>query len=217
MAPWCGHWLFSERQPDYVFSGVVLPGVSLRNSLSNSSMTPMACAEPFKADDLYSEITSASPYAALERDQFDRILDFVATGGYALKTYDRYARIRLTADGTWRVSNPRIAQQYRLNIGTIIEAPELKIRLTRHSGRGANVRGGPVLGKIEESFVEMLAPGDTFLFAGKVLRFEGIRENECIVSKGGAGSPKIPAYAGGKFPLSTYLADQVRSMNPVVT
>jgi len=172
----------------------------------------MACAEPFKADDLYSEITSASPYAALERDQFDRILDFVATGGYALKTYDRYARIRLTADGTWRVSNPRIAQQYRLNIGTIIEAPELKIRLTRHSGRGANVRGGPVLGKIEESFVEMLAPGDTFLFAGKVLRFEGIRENECIVSKGGAGSPKIPAYAGGKFPLSTYLADQVRSM-----
>ncbi|MEM8538672.1 MAG: DNA ligase-associated DEXH box helicase, partial [Pseudomonadota bacterium] len=129
-----------------------------------------------------------------------------------LKTYDRYARIRLTKDGTWRVSHPRIAQQYRLNIGTIIEQPELKVRLTRHAGRGTNVRGGPVLGKIEESFVEMLAPGDTFLFAGKVLRFEGIRESDCIVSKGGAGNPKIPAYAGGKFPLSTYLADQVRSM-----
>lgn len=136
----------------------------------------------------------------------------MATGGYALRTYDRYARIRLTKDGTWRVSNPRIAQQYRLNIGTIIEAPELRIRLTRHAGKGTNVRGGPVLGKVEESFVEMLAPGDTFLFAGKVLRFEGIRENECIVSKGGTGSPKIPAYAGGKFPLSTYLAEQVRAM-----
>lgn len=172
----------------------------------------MACAEPFRADDLYREVTSAAPYATLERDQFDRVVDFVATGGYALKTYDRYARIRLTKDGTWRVSHPRIAQQYRLNIGTIIEAPELKVRLTRHSGRGANVRGGPILGKIEESFVEMLSPGDTFLFAGKVLRFEGIRENECIVSKGGSGNPKIPAYAGGKFPLSTYLADQVRTM-----
>ncbi|MEX3006876.1 ligase-associated DNA damage response DEXH box helicase [Hoeflea sp. TYP-13] len=172
----------------------------------------MACAAPFTADDLYEEVKSASPYSALEREQFDRVVDFVATGGYALKTYDRYARIRLTKDGTWRVANPRIAQQYRLNIGTIIEAPELKIRLTRHSGRGTNVRGGPVLGKVEESFVEMLSPGDTFLFAGKVLRFEGIRENECIVSKGGAGSPKIPAYAGGKFPLSTYLADQVRTM-----
>ena len=172
----------------------------------------MACAAPFEAGALYREVLTASPYAALEREQFDRVLDFVATGGYALKTYDRYARIRLTKDGTWRVSHPRIAQQYRLNIGTIIEAPELKIRLTRHKGRGTNVRGGPVLGKIEESFVEMLAPGDTFLFAGKVLRFEGIRENECIVSKGGTGNPKIPAYAGGKFPLSTYLADQVRSM-----
>ena len=172
----------------------------------------MACAEPFTADALFAEVTTAEPYRSLERAQFDRVLDFVATGGYALKTYDRYARIRLTKDGTWRVSNPRIAQQYRLNIGTIIEAPELKIRLTKHSGRGVNVRGGPVLGKIEESFVEMMSPGDTFLFAGKVLRFEGIRENECIVSKGGSGSPKIPAYAGGKFPLSTYLADQVRSM-----
>ncbi|MCP4320191.1 MAG: ligase-associated DNA damage response DEXH box helicase [Hyphomicrobiales bacterium] len=172
----------------------------------------MACAAAFRADDLYAEVTSAAPYADLEREQFDRVIDFVATGGYALKTYDRYARIRLTKDGTWRVSNPRIAQQYRLNIGTIIEAPELKIRLTRHTGRGTNVRGGPVLGKVEESFVEMLSPGDTFLFAGKVLRFEGIRENECIVSKGGAGSPRIPAYAGGKFPLSTYLADQVRTM-----
>nr|WP_276562331.1 ligase-associated DNA damage response DEXH box helicase [Hoeflea prorocentri] len=172
----------------------------------------MACAEPFRADELYREVTSAAPYSRLEREQFDRVVDFVATGGYALKTYDRYARIKLTRDGTWRVSHPRIAQQYRLNIGTIIEMPELKIRLTRHKGRGANVRGGPVLGKIEEYFVEMLSPGDTFLFAGKVLRFEGIRENECIVSKGGTGNPKIPAYAGGKFPLSTYLADQVRTM-----
>lgn len=172
----------------------------------------MACAEPFAADALFAEVTSALPYAALERDQFDRVLDFVATGGYALKTYDRYARIRQTRDGTWRVSNPQIAQQYRLNIGTIIEMPELKIRLTRKSGRGTAVRGGPILGKIEEIFVEMLAPGDTFLFAGKVLRFEGIRENECIVSKGGGGSPKIPAYAGGKFPLTTYLAGEVRGM-----
>ncbi len=172
----------------------------------------MACAEPFEADTLFAEVTSASPYTHLERAQFDRVLDFVATGGYALKTYDRYARIRLTKGGRWRVSNPQIAQQYRLNIGTIIEMPELTIRLTRHSGRGTTVRGGPILGKIEEIFVEMLTPGDTFLFAGKVLRFEGIRENECIVSKGGGGSPKIPAYAGGKFPLTTYLAGEVRGM-----
>jgi ATP-dependent Lhr-like helicase len=170
-----------------------------------------ACAEPFRSDDLFEEIRTAAPYARLDRDTFDRIVDFVATGGYALRTYERYARIRLTKEGTWRISHPRVAQQYRLNVGTIVEAAYLNVRYVR-SGKGAAGRGGPVLGKIEEGFLESIAPGDTFLFAGKVLKFEGIRENECFVSNAVGQDARIPVYAGGKFPLSTYLADQVRGM-----
>ena len=171
-----------------------------------------ACAAPFRGDELYDEVRSAAPYARLDRETFDRVVDFVATGGYALRAYERYARIRLTADGTWRISHPRVAQQYRLNVGTIIEAPMLNVRLTRQRGKGTVARGGPVLGKIEEGFLESLAPGDTFLFSGKVLAFEGIRENECIVSSAPGRDAKVPYYAGGKFPLSTYLAEQVRAM-----
>ena len=171
----------------------------------------MACAEPFDADELYGEVTSALAYNAMDRDTFDKVLQFVATGGYALKVYERYARIRQQADGRWRVSNPLFAKQYRLNVGTIIEHPVLNVRLVRQ-GRGAKSMGGMALGKVEESFVEMLAVGDTFLFSGEVLRFEGIRENECYVSKAHHLDPKIPAYAGGKFPLSTYLAEGVRAM-----
>jgi ATP-dependent Lhr-like helicase len=170
-----------------------------------------ACAAPFDADHLYAEVTSAAPYAGLPREAFDRVVDFVATGGYALQSYERYARIRKTKEGLWRVSHPRIAQQYRLNVGTIVEMPELNVRYVRQ-GRVAGY-GGRVLGKVEEYFAETLRPGDNFLFAGKVLRFEGIRENECIVSSGGSSAQIIvPSYAGGKFPLSTYLADQVRGM-----
>ena len=172
----------------------------------------MACAEPFDADDLYREITGAAPYWGLPRRMFDRIVDFVATGGYSLRSYERYARIRQTTEGRWRVSNPHIAQQYRLNIGTIIESPMLNIRLVKRNARGTLGRGGMSLGKVEESFLEMLSQGDTFLFSGKVLRFEGIRENECLASLGHGLEPKVPSYAGGKFPLSTYLADQVRGM-----
>jgi len=170
----------------------------------------MACAAPFDADTLYAEIRTAAPYADLPRETFDQILEFVATGGYALKTYERFAKIRKAADGTWRVSHPRIAQQYRLNVGTIVEAPELNVRLTK-GGRG-KAYGGRVLGKIEEYFLETMAPGDTFLFAGKVLRFEGIRDNECIASNAAGQDAKVPVYAGGKFPLSTYLAGEVRAM-----
>lgn len=170
-----------------------------------------ACAAPFDADRLYVEIRTAAPYAELPRETFDRVVDFVATGGYALKSYERYARIRQTREGLWRVTHPRVAQQYRLNIGTIVEMPELNVRYVRQ-GRGMAGRGGPVLGKVEEYFAETLRPGDNFLFAGKILRFEGIRENECIVSNGTGADLIVPSYAGGKFPLSTYLAEQVRAM-----
>lgn len=171
----------------------------------------VACGGPFDAEHLFEEVRSAAPYAALGRETFDRVVDFVATGGYALKNYERYARIRRTKEGLWRVSHPSVAQQYRLNVGTIVEMPELNVRYVRQ-GRGMAGRGGPVLGKIEEYFAETLRPGDNFLFAGKVLRFEGIRENECFVSNGAGANIIVPSYAGGKFPLSTYLAEQVRGM-----
>lgn len=170
-----------------------------------------ACAEAFDAAELYREVTSAFPYTYLDRPSFDRVIDFVATGGYALRSYERYARIRKNKDGKWRVSNPMVAQQYRLNAGTIIEQPYLTLRYARSKG-GMAGRGGPALGKIEEGFLETLAAGDTFIFAGKVLRLEGIRETEAYVSSASGTDPRIPVYAGGKFPLSTYLADQVRAM-----
>ncbi len=170
----------------------------------------MACARAFEADALYGEVTSAWPYRELDRATFDRVVDFVATGGYALRAYERYAKIRKGQDGLWRVTNPQVAQQYRLNVGTIIEAPLLKVRLI---GKRSSVgRGGRVLGEIEEYFIETLAPGDSFLFAGEVVQLEGVRETEAFVSRAQSDEPKIPSYAGGKFPLSTYLAAEVRAM-----
>jgi ATP-dependent helicase Lhr and Lhr-like helicase len=68
------------------------------------------------------------------------------------------------------------------------------------------------LGEIEEAFIEMLAPKDTFLFGGEILALQGIVENEALVSRASADAPKIPSYAGGKFPLSTHLAMRVRKL-----
>jgi ATP-dependent Lhr-like helicase len=172
----------------------------------------MACARPFEANDLYAEVSSAYPYRDLPRGTFDRAVDFVATGGYALRSYERFAKIRQGVDGLWRISHPQIAQQYRLNVGTIVETTLLNVRLARNRGHAFSGRGGRVLGRIEEGFIEALAPGDTFLFAGLILRFEGIHENEAVATRTADDTPKIPVYAGGKFPLSTYLAEGVRKM-----
>ena len=171
-----------------------------------------ACAAPFVADELYREVTMAAPYAQLTRADFDAVVDFVATGGYALKAYERFARIRQGKDGRWRIAHPVVAQRYRLNVGTIVEVDMLKVRLVRSRTSKLIPRGGRLLGEVEEYFVETMVPGDTFVFAGEILRYEALVEDEVYVSRTTAEDPKVPAYEGGKFPLSTYLADRVRGI-----
>jgi ATP-dependent Lhr-like helicase len=170
----------------------------------------MCAAEPVDPDALYAEVSAAAPYAGLSREDFDRVIGFATDGGYALKAYDRFAKIRAGADGRLRVANGRIAQAYRMNIGTIVEATMLKVHLG--SARGGALRYGRLLGEIEEYFAEGLTPGDTFVFAGEVLAFEGLVEDKVVTSRATGRDPKIPSYEGGKFPLSTHLASRVRAM-----
>ena len=117
-------------------------------------------------------MATAAPYAALSRADFDAVVDFVSTGGYALKAYERFARIRQGKDGRWRIANPRVAQRYRLNVGTIVEADMLKVRSCVRALDGMIPRGGRILGEVEEYFIEGLVPGDTFVFAGEILKYE---------------------------------------------
>lgn len=176
-----------------------------------------ACGEPFLSDELYGEVRTAAPYATLSRQDFDDVVDFVASGGYALKTYERFARIKQDKEGRWRVANPKVRQSYRMNVGTIVEDDMLKVRLVRSRGGGTGstgviARGGRLLGEIEEAFIEGLSPGDTFVFSGEVVRYETLVEDQVYVSRAHDKDPKVPSYMGGKFPLSTYLAERVRRL-----
>ena len=165
----------------------------------------MAAAAPIMPDELYAEVTRAGPYAALARATFEDVLGFVEDGGYALAAYERYRKLFRDADGRIHVRSERVARQARMNIGTIVEMPLLKVRL-------AGAKGGGSLGEIEESFVGMMVPGDTFMFAGRLLRYLRIRETTVECALGGSGEPMVPAYAGGKYPLTTNLAARVRAM-----
>ena len=165
-------------------------------------VTGVACSGPFDADILYREVTKANPYKNLSRGDFDDVLAFVATGGYALQVYDRYRRLRQQSDGRWRLVHPRLAQRYRMNIGTIVEAPMVKVRL---KGRRQS------LGEVEEWFVQWLTPGDVFQFAGRALEFRGMRETTAEVTLAPAGKePNVPSYMGTRMPFTTHLSARVR-------
>jgi ATP-dependent Lhr-like helicase len=163
-----------------------------------------AAAGPFQPSALYDEVRRAAPYSGLTRTDFDDVLGFVEDGGYALAAYERYRKLFRDSEGRVHIRGARTAAQARMNIGTIVEAPLLKVR---YAGRA-----GGNLGEIEESFVTMMAPGDTFMFAGRLLSFVRIRETTIEVADGGTGEPMVPAYAGARQPLTTNLAARVRAM-----
>ncbi len=167
----------------------------------------MACAGRFLPDDLYREVTSAAPYADLPRKDFDDVLRFVEDGGYALAAYERYRKLFRDAEGYVYPANARVVQQFRMNIGTIVEAPVIKIRLLgKRGGFGVG------LGEVEEYFVNQLVPGDSFIFAGRLLKFIRLRENFIEVVEAPGKEPKVPAYAGARMPLTTHLASRVRAI-----
>lgn len=158
-----------------------------------------ACAGPFEADALYREIATAGPYHDISRPDFDRTLDFVATGGYALRAYDRWQRLKRTGP-LWHLRDPRTAAVIRQNLGTIVDTETLMVRLR---GRG------PPLGEVEEGFAASLTPGDTFLMAGQVVRYEGLDELTVEVSRAAAKDPRVAVFSGTKFATSTLLADRI--------
>jgi len=163
-----------------------------------------AAAGPFVPEAMFDEVRRAGPYIGLSKDDYEDTLRFVEDGGYALSAYDRYRKLFRDSDGRIHIRGERVARLARMNIGTIVEAPLLKVRLTG--------RGGAALGEIEESFVTMMAPGDTFMFAGRLLRYLRIRETVVECAEGGTGQPMVPAYAGSRQPLTTNLAARVRAM-----
>ncbi|KQM20282.1 ligase-associated DNA damage response DEXH box helicase [Novosphingobium sp. Leaf2] len=161
----------------------------------------VACAGPFREDALLDEVRSSLSYAWIDATIFARVLEFVATGGYALRAYDRFRRIVREADGTWRLAHPEQAARHRLNAGIIVDSEMLDVRF----------RNGRALGKVEEGFGASLEPGDTFRFAGMDLEVEALKDLELIV-RAAKRSATIPSYMGQRMPISTHLADRVRAM-----
>jgi ATP-dependent Lhr-like helicase len=161
----------------------------------------VACAAPFYPQELLAELRSATPYSQLKEETFEEILNFISTGGYSLKAYDRFQRLVRDPDGRWRIARPAVAQQHRLNAGVIVEQPLLTVRF----------RNGRKLGTIEEGYASTLAPGDHFYFSGLSLELEQFKDTDIIVHASSKPA-RIVTYGGQRMSMSTHLANRVRHM-----
>jgi ATP-dependent Lhr-like helicase len=171
-----------------------------------------ACSEPFDAAALYKEITASGPYRDLAWEDFEATVDFVSTGGYALKAYDRFRRIVRGPDQLWRVRDAQTAQRHRLNAGAIISPAMLAVRYAGRGGPNGARGAGRKIGEIEEGMLEMLDPGDTFVFAGQTWALQAVTNLDVLVRPANDRDAKMPSWGGSKFALSTYLARRVRQL-----
>jgi ATP-dependent Lhr-like helicase len=163
-----------------------------------------ACAGPFLADDIFAEVKTAGAYSGLSRAQFDDCLEYCATGGYALRAYDRWQRLMQDSEGRWHLRDPRAAQMIRMNLGTIHDSDKLKVRM--------RFGGGRPLGEVEEHFAAQLNRGDTFLIGGRIVRYEGLKEMVVEVTRASVKKPKIAVFSGTKFATSTQLSQRILRM-----
>jgi len=94
----------------------------------------------------FHEVRRAQPYRDLPRKDYDDTFSFVATGGYALAAYDKWHRLKELPGDRWMLSSPMVAKQFRMNVGTIVELPLIKVKLRR----------GPMLGESRSPLFRVL-------------------------------------------------------------
>ena len=159
-------------------------------------LVTIALGGGFKPDELYDEIRSTDAYRELSRATFDWAIAFAERGGRSLGAYPDYQRIAADAQGIYRVPRDDLARRHRMNVGTITASASMHVEF---------VSGGRI-GTIEETFISRLRKGDVFTFSGRQLELVRVKDMTAYVKRASAGRGLVPAWQGGRMPLSSELA-----------
>ena len=160
----------------------------------------MACSGPFEESELLAEVRSAAPFAGLIDEVWRRVLDYISTGGYALRAYDKFKRLVEYEPGRWRITRPVVAAQHRMNAGVIVDQPMMDVRFNN----------GRMLGRVEEGFASTLMIGDHIFFSGLSLQVMRFKDSDIIV-QASSKQARLVTYGGQRMSMSTHLADRVRA------
>ncbi len=172
-------------------------------------ITGRACAAPFAREELAKEVRMAPPYAGISDKELEDVFQFVCHGGYALKAYEDLQRLAQVGE-QWMIAAPRFRQRYRAQVGTIIDTPMIKVTPSRFVG-GVWKPSAESIGDVEEWFAAGLRTGDAFVLGGRAWAVMG-HDAERLLVVPAKGQAIAPSYQGGKFPLTTHLAERVRAM-----
>jgi ATP-dependent helicase Lhr and Lhr-like helicase len=159
----------------------------------------LAVGSGFRAEETLREIRTTHCFHSIQKEEWDQLLLFTASGGNSLSNYDEYRKLTLQ-DGVYKVSSQRIARRHRLSIGTIVSETMMAVKFAR----------GGLLGHVEESFIAQLKEGDSFWFAGINVELVGVKEMTAKVRKTEKPGGRSPSWLGGRLPLSSKMSEMLR-------
>lgn len=162
-------------------------------------MVTMATGDGFKSEELLEEVRTTYGYADVSDDEWHWMLEFITTGGKTLYGYDEYHKV-VKIDNLYKVTSRRVAMRHRMHIGTIVGDAIMQVKFM----------SGGYVGTIEEYFISRLEPGDAFVLAGRRLELVQIRDMVAYVKRSTAKNAKVPAWGGGRIPLSANLGSVLR-------
>jgi len=163
-------------------------------------LVTLAVSDGFYEDEIFEEINKTHAFKNIDLNMWQWLLEYITSGGKALKAYDDFKKVVQDENGKFIVSSRKIAMRHRMNIGTIVSDPLLQVKFMK----------GQRLGSIEESFVSKLKTGDSFWFAGRVLELIHVRDLQVTVKLSNAKKAIVPQWMGGRMPLSTQMAELLR-------
>jgi ATP-dependent helicase Lhr and Lhr-like helicase len=163
-------------------------------------MVTLAVSNGFEADALFEEVKGTHCFESITREEFNWCVHFITSGGSSLKAYDEYHKV-VYENGLYKVKDRSIAMRHRLSIGTIVSDSMMHVKFI----------GGKSIGVVEENFISKLKPGDTFWFGGKNLELISVKDMEARVRRSKKTSGMVPAWLGGRLPLSAPLSRSIRN------
>jgi ATP-dependent Lhr-like helicase len=172
------------------------------NDVLAQHIVGMAALFPIAIDEAFAIVRRAYPFRDLERDEFDRVLEYLTGGGKSLRRQytGLFGKIAIT-DGVISLAHPRVACEFLVNIGTIVSEGFVSVLLGRRR-----------LGSVEEGFIKQLQIGDLFVLSGRVVRLIDTGVQEVHVERADGHLPTIPRWNAAKMPLTSGLANAVRTL-----
>ena len=159
----------------------------------------LACNAGLNPIKTFQEVKKSYAYSKLNYEEFLEIINFIKDGGYILNNYKKWNKLNIDEYGILKINSLKNRIKTLMNIGTIIDNSNLKIKL----------KNGKVLGFVDESFIMSIKCGNVFTFSGLNLICNSISSEEISVDIVKKKSQKTPIYWGGNLPLNQNISDEI--------